>query len=262
MISKKKEMALVAISILFAMLVGFPILEAQAHNPHIFDPGRNNGSADECFIAPGAPDWCEILPSGNTIYFNFRTAHPGNTVTPFSAWGTNSIGGAPELPLTYKAGYCSNPINNYNDPMADLHSKVKYLRAIESIWDITADPENPDTWVNIDEKITKYKRPELLQFLTTWDAAFGIYADPFGPTPLLFYLPTFHVGRVMNGQQQQGRIILHIIDIYWGLSSEHCDGLPSLFGEPLERHCIPAPDVPGFENNEAFLGFSAYFVEP
>lgn len=78
---------------------------------------------------------------------------------------------------------------------------------------------------------------------------------------MLFFLPVLNVGPVKARLQRQGRVIVHEDVVLWGLSSEHCDGIPAFFGEPIEWHCIPNPDF-GDVGNEVFLGFEEYVVEP
>ena len=261
MIRRAKEIAIFSIMFQLVVLVFIPMPKAEAD--------------DECTTPitcnfPGGPNWCELFQEGTHYFRADSILRPDDMVTPISVWIVNFPGGAPdlELPLTYRIGYCEDPINDpvnvCNDPMADLQKKLKYVKIIRNIVDKT-DANNP---IILKTEKVKYKKENLEsnKFFSIFGEAF--YADPneaaldpFSPLPTLLFLPVLDVEPVKAQLRRQGRVIVHEDLVFWGVSSEHCDGVPALFDEPLEWHCIPNPDF-GDVGNEAFLGFKEYVVEP
>lgn len=149
----------------------------------------------------------------------------GSWWTPMVVWGTNKAGGLlPDFPIAYHPGYASA---SPDDPMRDFLDKLVSFT-------IVVDPGTRQ------ERAYVFAAPRDIVRVTT----FGDYWGPagyfgyavFNPMAWATFFPVLHPLDVGG----------HAIHLVWTMSAEHCDGIPSLGGEPLTfegGHCIPAGDT-------------------
>lgn len=208
-------------------------------------PGRHGGGwgrpqAAALCTAPWGVDLCAA--TGVFTAFLFPTDAGGAPLpvgtrwTPFAVWGTNAPGGLPGLPLTYRDGYVpANPA----DPMEDFAGKLQSIRLV-------VDPGTPrERAYLLDDPL------EVGRMVTAgdyWGPAGYAGLPELNPTPWLVFVPRLRP--LPPG--------VHELQLVFTLSAEHCDGYPSLFGEPLTvegGHCLPAGDYAYFPTVAVF-GFS------
>jgi len=149
----------------------------------------------------------------------------GSWWTPMVVWGTNRAGGLlPDFPIAYHDGYVTQfP----DDPMRDFFAKLEKFT-------IVVDPGTHQ------ERVHVYPNPKTLAAVTTWgefwgpDGGYGL--PQLNPMTWATFFPVLKPLRVGE----------HEMYLSFTMSAEHCDGVPSLAGEPLTfegGHCIPAGDV-------------------
>jgi len=186
----------------------------------------NSKQPNPLCVAPWGVDLCAAT-GVNTAFmvpidFGGAPIPAGNWWTPILGWGTNAPGGLPGLPLTYPPGYVTT---HPDDPMQDFLSKIVKFTII-------VDPGTRQERSYVYEDPAKYA--VLMKIVDFWGPG-GLGLPELDAGQWVAFVPSLHPLSV-------GAHEMHFI---WTLSALHCDGVPSLGGEPLTvegGHCFPAGD--------------------
>jgi len=168
----------------------------------------------ETCTTPWGIDLCDLFGRRQAFPFDDDVVAVGDRWSPVQIWITNADGGLPGLPLTYRDGY----VPALADPMADFLSKLERVTVV-------VDGETSrERVITFDTDVTNV--------VTVADFLDGLKPEELQAAPLAAVMPTVYP--LPPGD--------HSAWVFWTLSAEHCDGLPSA-GEPLEWHCLPGEEL-------------------
>jgi hypothetical protein len=207
--------------------------------------GRGHESDDTGQSGCVTPDGIDLCALTGIVASFDGPVHAGDLVAELAVWEVNLARNDParSLPLTYKPGYCDDPSNDCNDPLADLRHKLTSVR-LERI-EITRDITDPGSPITLDTRSRSivYRDVAALSVVFPW-AEIAPQDTALALTPTLGITVSATAGEV--GPTRRGNRLIqvqHRDRLYWTLSAEACDGVPILDGESLDDHCIPAGET-------------------